>query len=258
MLAERAGVTLEDSAQGPNRPEGRRGPSCWPSPRGPSAPSPRPWPARPRPAPTSRGAGSPPRASCGSAWASPPSPATGCWRVPGRTGHSVEVLERVGLVVAPGRSPRPGPRAVPRPADVPDPRPAGARPRLRRPRSCRRSSAKLADAGKGIAKYLNSPETALFQKRRILYAADLARAAARESGWVAVVEGYTDVIAAHQVGPAQRRRHPRHGPGRRPRAGPQAAGRPRGPGLRRRRGRADRPPIGPWSSSWATRSTSGC
>ena len=54
--------------------------------------------------------------------------------------------------------------------------------------------------GKNVAKYLNSPETALFQKRRVLYAADLARAASREAGWVAVVEGYTDVIAAHQVG----------------------------------------------------------
>ncbi len=54
--------------------------------------------------------------------------------------------------------------------------------------------------GNRVAKYLNSPETALFQKRRVLYAADLARAAGRETGWVAVVEGYTDVIAAHQVG----------------------------------------------------------
>ena len=54
--------------------------------------------------------------------------------------------------------------------------------------------------GNRVAKYLNSPETALFQKRRVLYAADLARAAGREAGWVAVVEGYTDVIAAHQVG----------------------------------------------------------
>jgi DNA primase len=59
---------------------------------------------------------------------------------------------------------------------------------------------KLADLGKGVAKYLNSPETRLFQKRRTLYAADLARAAARQAGWVAVVEGYTDVIAAHQAG----------------------------------------------------------
>jgi DNA primase len=58
----------------------------------------------------------------------------------------------------------------------------------------------MAAAGKNVAKYLNSPETALFQKRRILYAADLARAACREAGWVAVVEGYTDVMAAHQVG----------------------------------------------------------
>ncbi|MDR3622996.1 MAG: DNA primase [Paludisphaera borealis] len=54
--------------------------------------------------------------------------------------------------------------------------------------------------GNRVAKYLNSPETALFQKRRVLYAADLARTAGREAGWVAVVEGYTDVIAAHQVG----------------------------------------------------------
>ena len=58
----------------------------------------------------------------------------------------------------------------------------------------------LVSAGKNVAKYLNSPETALFQKRKVLYAADLARAACREAGWVAVVEGYTDVIAAHQVG----------------------------------------------------------
>jgi DNA primase len=58
----------------------------------------------------------------------------------------------------------------------------------------------MAAHGKNVAKYLNSPETALFQKRRVLYAADLARTASREAGWVAVVEGYTDVIAAHQVG----------------------------------------------------------
>ncbi len=57
-----------------------------------------------------------------------------------------------------------------------------------------------AVTGRKAAKYLNSPETPVFQKRRILYAADLARAAAREAGWVAVVEGYTDVIAAHQAG----------------------------------------------------------
>ena len=58
----------------------------------------------------------------------------------------------------------------------------------------------LADSGRRVAKYLNSPETPLFQKRRVLYGADLARSAGRAEGWVAVVEGYTDVIAAHQVG----------------------------------------------------------
>ena len=59
---------------------------------------------------------------------------------------------------------------------------------------------KLASQGKHVAKYLNSPETLLFHKRTVLYASDLARTASREAGWVAVVEGYTDVIAAHQVG----------------------------------------------------------
>lgn len=59
---------------------------------------------------------------------------------------------------------------------------------------------RLAESGMTVAKYLNSPETPLFQKRRHLYAADLARAEARRVGWVAVVEGYTDVIAAHQAG----------------------------------------------------------
>lgn len=57
-----------------------------------------------------------------------------------------------------------------------------------------------AASGRRLAKYVNSPETTLFQKRRHLYAADLARTDARQEGWVAVVEGYTDVIAAHQVG----------------------------------------------------------
>ena len=54
--------------------------------------------------------------------------------------------------------------------------------------------------GRHVAKYLNTPETSLFHKRTLLYASDLARAASRQAGWVAVVEGYTDVIAAHQVG----------------------------------------------------------
>ena len=45
------------------------------------------------------------------------------------------------------------------------------------------------------AKYLNSPETPLFSKGRLLYNHHRARAAAHEAGTVVAVEGYVDVIA---------------------------------------------------------------
>jgi DNA primase len=50
------------------------------------------------------------------------------------------------------------------------------------------------------AKYLNSPETALFSKSRCLFGLDLARQKIVETRTVAVVEGYTDVVMAHQYG----------------------------------------------------------
>jgi DNA primase len=50
------------------------------------------------------------------------------------------------------------------------------------------------------AKYLNSPETPLFSKSRSIFGLDLARQKIIETGTVAVVEGYTDVIMAHQYG----------------------------------------------------------
>jgi DNA primase len=49
-------------------------------------------------------------------------------------------------------------------------------------------------------KYVNSPESELFHKGRQLFAADLARSAAAKAGFVVAAEGYTDVIAMHQVG----------------------------------------------------------
>lgn len=49
-------------------------------------------------------------------------------------------------------------------------------------------------------KYLNSPETALFKKSRLLYGYPQARAAIRERGRAVVVEGLFDVIALHQMG----------------------------------------------------------
>ncbi|MCY2954270.1 MAG: DNA primase [Planctomycetota bacterium] len=48
------------------------------------------------------------------------------------------------------------------------------------------------------AKYLNSPETPLFSKSKSLFGLDLARQRIVESRTVAVVEGYTDVVMAHQ------------------------------------------------------------
>ncbi len=49
-------------------------------------------------------------------------------------------------------------------------------------------------------KYLNSPATMLFDKSRTLYGIDLARAAIRREKLAVIVEGYTDVMAAHQAG----------------------------------------------------------
>ena len=49
-------------------------------------------------------------------------------------------------------------------------------------------------------KYLNSPATALFDKSRTLYAIDLAKGAIRREKQAVIVEGYTDVMAAHQAG----------------------------------------------------------
>ncbi|MCA1588392.1 MAG: DNA primase [Chloroflexi bacterium] len=49
-------------------------------------------------------------------------------------------------------------------------------------------------------KYLNSPATALFDKSRTLYAIDQAKAGIRREKLAVIVEGYTDVMAAHQAG----------------------------------------------------------
>lgn len=50
------------------------------------------------------------------------------------------------------------------------------------------------------AKYLNSPETPLFHKSRELYALDVARRTMHKSKRALVMEGYTDVVMAHQFG----------------------------------------------------------
>jgi DNA primase len=50
------------------------------------------------------------------------------------------------------------------------------------------------------AKYVNSPETPLFTKSRLLYGLDVGREAVRKGRVALVMEGYTDVIVAHQYG----------------------------------------------------------
>lgn len=51
-----------------------------------------------------------------------------------------------------------------------------------------------------VPKFLNSPQTDLFDKGRILYGLDRARKGIREQDQVVIVEGYLDVIALHQEG----------------------------------------------------------
>lgn len=53
---------------------------------------------------------------------------------------------------------------------------------------------------KGEPKYLNSPETPLFEKGRELYGLPQARDAIRAAGRVLIVEGYMDVVALAQFG----------------------------------------------------------
>src|SRR5262247_3232092 len=62
----------------------------------------------------------------------------------------------------------------------------------------------VAFGGRGFGdeqpKYLNSPETPLYSKGNLLYAADLARDTIREKNRALIVEGYVDCLMAHQYG----------------------------------------------------------
>lgn len=63
----------------------------------------------------------------------------------------------------------------------------------------------IAFAGRGMdkdatPKYLNSPETPLYQKKSFLYGLYHARTAIKEEGFVIVVEGYMDYLSLYQAG----------------------------------------------------------
>src|SRR5439155_12949176 len=54
--------------------------------------------------------------------------------------------------------------------------------------------------GDAQPKYLNSPQTELFDKGASLYGIDQAKTSIRANDRVTVVEGYLDVLIAHQFG----------------------------------------------------------
>lgn len=54
--------------------------------------------------------------------------------------------------------------------------------------------------GKGEPKYLNTPETLLFNKSRFVFGLVQAKEAIRQNGFVVIVEGNMDVISSHQAG----------------------------------------------------------
>jgi DNA primase len=54
--------------------------------------------------------------------------------------------------------------------------------------------------GDAIPKYLNSPQSVIFDKSTLLFGLDLAQDSIRRDDQVVIVEGYMDAIAAHQFG----------------------------------------------------------
>ena len=59
---------------------------------------------------------------------------------------------------------------------------------------------RLYDDDKMGGKYVNTAETPVYKKSRVLYGLDLARGAIGKEGQAVVMEGYTDVMAAHLSG----------------------------------------------------------
>lgn len=61
-------------------------------------------------------------------------------------------------------------------------------------------SGRILSGDEKVAKYINSPETPIFTKSRILYGLDKARRAILDAGSVIVCEGQLDLIACHMAG----------------------------------------------------------
>jgi DNA primase len=70
---------------------------------------------------------------------------------------------------------------------------------------CNRQGQVVGFGGRSIAedimpKYLNSPETAIFKKSKLLYGQNWAKKQIRELGYAIVVEGYMDALSMYQAG----------------------------------------------------------
>ncbi len=59
---------------------------------------------------------------------------------------------------------------------------------------------RILTSGKDVAKYLNSPENPIYQKRYLLYGLFLAKNSIIKEDKCYLVEGYTDVMSLHQAG----------------------------------------------------------
>ncbi len=61
-------------------------------------------------------------------------------------------------------------------------------------------SGRILHEDEGTAKYLNSPDTPLYNKSTVLYGIDKAKQAIRERGYTILVEGQMDLVLSHQAG----------------------------------------------------------
>ena len=144
---------------------------------------------RSAPAPTSTDAGSGARPRAPSGSATRPRAGTISSAPRARTGHPVEALARRRGSCSPGRTP---PATTTASA-------GGSSSRSRTPRGASSRSGAAALAGEE-PKYLNSPETPLYQKGQTLYALHRARERMTETRRALLVEGYVDCLMAHQHG----------------------------------------------------------
>ena len=61
-------------------------------------------------------------------------------------------------------------------------------------------SGRIFESKEGVAKYLNSPQTVLYDKSRLLYGYHRAKMAIRQAGVCVLVEGQLDLLLSHQTG----------------------------------------------------------